>query len=85
MKVRKRDEDRDNGFRPPGAIKLSTTNLGVSQYILDYGNTTGPGNATHNLTLYRAPNGGGLVFGAGTTRWSWGLDSDHINDPKNRS
>ncbi len=73
------DEDRDNGFRPQGAIKLSTTTLGVSQYLLDYGNTTGPGTATHNLTLYRAPSGA-LVFGAGTTRWSWGLDSNHINE-----
>ena len=73
------DEDRDNGFRPPGAIKLSTTSLGVSQYLLDYGNTTGAGNATHNLTLYRAPSGA-LVFGAGTTRWSWGLDSNHSNE-----
>jgi hypothetical protein len=73
------DEDRDNGFRPPGAIKLSTTTVGVSQYLLDYGNTTGPGTATHNLTLYKAPSGA-LVFGAGTTRWSWGLDSDHINE-----
>lgn len=73
------DEDRDNGFRPPGAIKLSTTTLGVSQYLLDYGNSTGPATATHNLTLYKAPSGA-LVFGAGTTRWSWGLDSEHINE-----
>jgi hypothetical protein len=73
------DEDRDNGFRPPSAIKLSTTSLGVSQYLLDYGNTTGAGQATHNLTLSRHPSGA-LTFGAGTTRWSWGLDSDHINE-----
>ncbi|MFO1206183.1 MAG: DUF4082 domain-containing protein [Burkholderiales bacterium] len=73
------DEDRDNGFRPASAIKLSTTTVGVSQYLLDYGNTTGPGTATHNLTLYKAPSGA-LVFGAGTTRWSWGLDSNHINE-----
>ena len=68
------DEDRDNGFRPQGAIQLSTTTVGVSQYLLDYGNTTGPGTATHHLTLYRAPSGA-LVFGAGTMRWSWGLDA----------
>lgn len=73
------DEAPDNGVRPAGSIRLSTTNLGVSQYLLDYGNTTGPGEATHNLTLYRAPSGA-LVFGAGTTRWSWGLDSDHLNE-----
>lgn len=30
----------------------------------------------HKLSLYRYP-GGGLVFGAGTVQWSWGLDDDH--------
>jgi hypothetical protein len=75
------DEDLNNGFRPPGAINLSTTTLDVAQYVTDFGNTVGPGTATHQLTQYRAPNGGGLVFGAGTTRWSWGLDSNHINEP----
>ena len=73
------DEAPDNGFRPEGSINLSTTTLGVSQYLLDYGNTTGPGTATHHLVQYRAPSGA-LVFGAGTTRWSWGLDSNHINE-----
>ncbi len=74
------DEDLDNGFRPPSAINLSSTTLDVAQYVSNYGNTVGPGTATHELTAYRAPNGGGMVFGAGTTRWSWGLDSNHINE-----
>ncbi|MDT3680315.1 MAG: DUF4082 domain-containing protein [Burkholderiaceae bacterium] len=73
------DEAPDNGFRPAGSIRLSSTSLGVSQYLLDYGSTTGPAEATHNLSLYRAPSGA-MVFGAGTTRWSWGLDSDHVNE-----
>ena len=34
----------------------------------------GPG--THAMTMYRHP-GGGLVFGAGTIQWAWGLDTEH--------
>ena len=71
-----RDESLDNGARPDGLIKLSTTNLPVTQYLMDFGNYVGDNNATHNLTLYRHP-GGALVFGAGTIQWSWGLDSNH--------
>jgi hypothetical protein len=70
------DEDLDNGFRPAGAIRLSTSNYDIEEKILDYGNIVGPGNATHHLTLYRASSGA-LVFGAGTVQWSWGLDAQH--------
>jgi hypothetical protein len=31
---------------------------------------------THNLSLYKHSSGG-LVFGAGTVQWSWGLDNNH--------
>src|SRR5262249_44262876 len=67
------DEDVDNGFRPAGQFDVSSTTVSGLQTFTDYGsrlaeNTT----ATHHLTLYRAPNGG-LVFGAGTVQWSWGL------------
>ena len=67
---------------PPGLVRLSSTTVGVPQRILDYGSNYGPGVATHNLTLYRAPSGA-LVFSAGTVQWSWGLDSTHDrgNDP----
>ena len=61
---------------PPGLVRLSSTTLPVSTYLLDYGNTTGSGASTHNLTLYRAPSGA-LVFGAGTVYWSWGLSDNH--------
>jgi hypothetical protein len=71
------DVDADNGFRPAGAIDLSSTTKPIStQYLLDYGRVVGAGTATHSLVEYRAPSGA-LVFGAGTTRWSWGLDSHH--------
>lgn len=69
--------DLDNGFRPAGLFRLSSTIFSVpNQYLLDYGNTTGPGTITHNLTLYRHSSGA-LVFSSGTYNWSWGLDSSH--------
>ncbi len=73
------DEDVDNGFRPAGLIRLSTTTVAVSQYLY-FSPTSGyyfsNGTETHHLTLYRARSGA-LVFGAGTILWSWGVDSDH--------
>jgi methionine-rich copper-binding protein CopC len=74
------DEDLDNGFRPAGLIRMSTTTENVQEYLIDYGSTVVPGVATHHLTLYRAPSGA-LVFGGGTIQWSWGLDGDHDGTP----
>ena len=38
------DEDADNGFRPAGLIRLSTTNASTRDQVLqDYGNNYGPG------------------------------------------
>jgi hypothetical protein len=62
--------------QPAGLTELSSTTQQTTVYIQDYGSTYGSGQATHNLTLYRAPSGA-LVFGAGTVQWSWGLDPDH--------
>jgi len=73
------DSDLDNGFRPRGAIRLSSSTYDVAQKLTDYGSQTAPGNATHHLMLYRAGSGA-LVFGAGTVQWSWGLDSHHDGD-----
>lgn len=70
------DEAPDNGFDPAGLVRLSSTTIPVNSYLLDYGNTTGSGVSTHNLTLYRAPSGA-LVFGAGTVYWAWGLSDNH--------
>jgi hypothetical protein len=63
--------------QPAGLTELSSTTQSTTVYIQDYGSTYGSGIATHHLTMYKAPNGGGLVFGAGTVQWSWGLDPDH--------
>jgi len=76
------DEDLDNGFRPPGLIRLSTTTVPVTNYL--YFTPSPPpghyyfasGTETHHLTMYRASSGA-LVFGAGTIHWTWGVDSDH--------
>src|SRR2546422_3151611 len=57
------DEDLDNGARPAGLIRLSSTTLSSVPVLSDYGSTYVSGLATHNLTLYRRP-GGALVFGA---------------------
>ena len=73
------DEVIDNGFLPSGLMKLSLTTANVPLYLQDYGDIYAPGVATHSLTLYRH-NNGALVFGAGTVRWSWGLDGNHDYD-----
>jgi hypothetical protein len=70
------DEDVDNGHRPPGLMRLSSTTLDVAKHLVDEGNTYVPGTATHSLTMYRHASGA-LVFGAGTSQWSWGLDGEH--------
>ncbi len=70
------NEDVDNGHRPGGLIRLSTTTGAVSEYLQDFGNTVAPGTTTHHLTLYRAPSGA-LVFSAGSVQWAWGLDAVH--------
>jgi len=75
------DASPDNGFAAGGLIDLSSTTLSVNTYLLDYGSTTGNGTATHNLTLYRDPTSGALVFGAGTVFWSWGLSAEHDGTP----
>lgn len=70
------NEDLDNGFRPKGAIQLSSANYDVPEKLIDYGSLVAPGNATHHLTLYRASSGA-LVFGAGSVQFAWGLDNHH--------
>ena len=70
------DEDVDNGHRPAGLFRLSETTLDVDKHLIDAGNTFVPGTATHSLTMYRHASGA-LVFGAGTSQWSWALDAEH--------
>jgi Domain of unknown function (DUF4082)/Putative Ig domain/Bacterial Ig domain len=72
------DECPDNGFRPAGAMLLSSTTISGVETLRDYGSTYVAGSATHSLCLYRH-NSGAWVFGAGTIDWSWGLDANHDN------
>ncbi len=74
------DADADNGFRPAGTFRLSSTTVSGLQVFTDYATNVLDGqSATHNMTLYRAPSGA-LVFGAGTVQWAWGLSDWNPND-----
>ncbi|MGO4535814.1 DUF4082 domain-containing protein [Leifsonia sp. 2MCAF36] len=73
------DEDLDNGFRPSGLIRLSTVTGAVSQEMLDFGSTVGPGTTTNHITMYRAPSGA-LVYSVGSIQWAWGLTQNHDGD-----
>jgi hypothetical protein len=70
------DTDADNGFRPPGLVRLSNTVATGVEVLQDFGSTYALGSATHALTLYKHASGA-RVFGAGTIQWSWGLDAVH--------
>ena len=74
------DTSPDDNLRPAGLIKLSETTLPWDAILVDQGNNTAPGVATHNLSLYRTASGS-LVFGAGTTFWTWALSDQHDNSP----
>jgi len=69
------DVDADNGFRPAGLFRMSSTTVSGVEAFTDYGSTVTPrtSTATHNIVAYRAPSGA-LVFNTGTVQWSWGLD-----------
>jgi hypothetical protein len=73
------NEDLDNGFRPAGLIRLSTTVDATPELLQDYGTVVAPGTTTHHVTLYRAASGA-LVFSAGSIQWTWGLDDFHDGD-----
>ncbi len=73
------DEDLDNGFRPAGLFRMSSTTVSGVSYLQDYGSSYAAGTATHHLTMHKRSNGA-RVFGAGTIRWSWGLDGNHDFD-----
>jgi hypothetical protein len=75
------NEDLDNGARPAGLVRMSSTTVTVqNERVLNpWGTAFGAGTGTHALTLYKAPSGA-LVFSAGTIQWSWGLDSEHDHD-----
>lgn len=74
------DTSPEDLLRPAGLIKLSGTTIPWDGILVDQGNTVAPGTATHNLSLYRAESGA-LVFGAGTTFWTWGLSDAHASSP----
>src|SRR5919106_2625930 len=81
------DEDIDNGFRPTGLFRLSSTHVTNVQVFTDYGSTLeNGGSAHHTITMYRAASGA-PVFKTGTIQWAWGLDTYSVpgNPPPNRT
>jgi len=71
------DDDEDNGFRPAGLIRMSSTSVtDSSNVLLDYGVTYGSGTKINELVMYKAPSGA-LVFSTGSYQWAWGLDNHH--------
>ena len=74
------DSSPNDAFTPPDLIKLSDTTVQWNTVLVDQGNSTPPGQVTHNLSLYRASSGA-LVFGAGTVFWTWGLSNEHDSSP----
>ncbi|MFT4165254.1 MAG: DUF4082 domain-containing protein [Microlunatus sp.] len=70
------DEDLDNGYRPAGLARMSTTTGPTSEFLTDFGNTVVAGTTTHHVTQYRAASGA-LVFSTGSIQWAWGLDTHH--------
>lgn len=74
----------DDPRRPAGLIHLSESTIDWNGILVDQGNATAPGTATHNLSLYRAESGA-LVFGAGTVFWTWALSDKHDGSPYDAS
>ncbi len=70
------DTEADNGSRPPGLVRMSSTTANGVEVLQDFGSTYASGTATHSVTLYKHSSGA-RVFGAGTIQWSWGLDANH--------
>lgn len=73
------DSDTDNGARPAGLIRLSSTMTTAPQVLQDFGGTYAAGAVEHAMTMYRAASGA-LVWGTGTVQWAYGLDATHVDD-----
>jgi Domain of unknown function (DUF4082)/Bacterial Ig-like domain/Bacterial Ig domain len=70
------DIEADNGSRPAGLVRMSSTTASGVEVLQDFGSNYASGTATHSITLYKHSSGA-RVFGAGTIQWSWGLDANH--------
>jgi hypothetical protein len=70
------DEDVDNGFRPSGLIRLSSTHIsGITHEMSVHGTgeDLASGSIDHHMTLYRAPSGA-LVWATGSIHFATALD-----------
>jgi hypothetical protein len=77
------DLDENNGRRPPGLFRLSSTTLGHAPLLYGPGTQAAGSSrahvaqATHHVASYRHASGA-LVFDAGSVQWSLGLDRTHL-------
>ena len=77
------DHDQDNGHRPAGLFRLSSTNIDHAPVLYGAGSYASGGlfaelgQATHHVSSYRAPSGA-RVFNAGSVQWSHGLGLTHL-------
>ena len=80
------DTDLDNGYRPPGLMRLSTTETSRDDppsILLDYGSSYSEGPEhfvayRHHLTFYRHASGA-LVFSAASMNFAWAFDAVHAD------
>jgi hypothetical protein len=81
------DHDQDNGHRPPGLFRLSSSNVDDAEQLVGPGTGAAGGlfasiaQANHHVTEYRHATSGALVLNAGTIDWTHGLDRNHMVQP----
>jgi hypothetical protein len=77
------DTDQDNGARPDGLVRLSTSHVSRAPVLVGAGTHAAGGaffdeiSDTHHASLYRHASGA-LVFNGGTIQWSLGLGATHL-------
>jgi hypothetical protein len=70
------DVDFDNGSRPAGLIRMSSTTVTVPKALNETYQFLDNVPITHRVVLYKHASGA-LVFATGTMDWPWGLDNVH--------
>ncbi len=77
------DHDEDNGSRPPGLFRASSTNHDHANVLYGSGSFAAgslfaeTGVSNHHVVAQRRSNGSWL-FNAGSIQWALGLDSTHL-------
>jgi hypothetical protein len=69
------DVDWDNGDRPAGVVRMSSTTVTVPKALITHLYAENYP-ITHRILFYKHASGG-LVFSAGTMQWGWALENVH--------